>query len=96
MNSLIIDGRRIDGRPGTPTISVSDNPKYVSVSDRGWGLTTLDMFPDNISYLKGATGGEITHTFKMKYSLFTKDYDVKVNYSCDKEAKWRPFEQKDG
>lgn len=66
------------------------------MSDRGWGLNTLDMIPDDIVYLKGASKGSIVHPFKMKYSLYVKKYNVTINYSCDKQAIWKPFNRTEG
>jgi hypothetical protein len=55
----------------------------MSVINRGWGLTTLNMNPNKYSDLEGGVEGLKEYEFEMKWTKYVKKYKVRVNYDCD-------------
>lgn len=65
-------------------------PDFLTVINRGWGLTTLNIHPNKHSDIMGGVEGVKEYAFELKWSKYVQKYKVKVNFSCAKNA-WLPM-----
>jgi len=62
----------------------------MTLINRGWGLTTLNVHPNRQSDLEGGVNGLKEYEFDIKWSRYVQKYKVKVLYDCDRYA-WTPM-----